>query len=269
MKNIKFIIIVLLLCVLYGGFFTYNKIKLNNGEAPKLSVKQDVIEISVKDKEEKLLRGVTAQDKEDGDLTKDIFIQNISPFDEQKQRTVTYAVFDQDDNISTITQKIKYKDYQPPKLKVVKPLIIYESDYNSQLNDYISATSSLGENLSSKIIVKDPGDNFENGQYIEFSVTDSCGVETSEKFHVHSYLVKPDIEIELTDYHIFVDKNSSIDALSYVDTVKSMGIEDKDLIHKITVKNNYNANKEGTYEFIYTLSDNGNTGITKLLVTVE
>lgn len=269
MKNIKFVSIVILLCLVYGGFLTYNKMRLNKGEAPRLSVKQDLIEMSVKDKEAKLLRGVRAQDKEDGDLTKDIFIQSMSPFDENQERMVTYAVFDQDDNIATITQKVKYKDYQPPKFKVVKPLIVYEDDYDFKINDFVSATSSLGENLSSKVTVKEPSDFSKKDMYVDFSVTDSCGVTTTEKFHVHRYLEKPNIEIELEEYHIFVDKNTSIDALSYVDSVKSMGIEDRALIHQIKVQNNYDASKEGTYEFIYTLNDNGNTGMTKLLVTVE
>lgn len=269
MKNIKFVSIVIILCLVYGGFLTYNKMRLNKGEAPRLSVKQDVIEMSVKDKDEKFLKGVRAQDKEDGDLTKDVFIQSMSPFDENQERIVTYAVFDQDDNIATITQKVKYKDYQPPKIKVEKPLIIYNDDYEASLNDFVSATSSFGENLSSKVTVKEPSDFSKNDMYVDFSVTDSCGVTATEKFHVHRYLLKPNIEIKLKNYHIFVDKNTSIDALSYVDSVKNMGIEDQNLVHQIKVRNNYDASKEGTYEFIYTLNDNGNTGMTKLLVTVE
>ena len=48
------------------------------------------------------------------------------------------------------------------------------------------------------------------------------------------------------------------------------GIEDDDLIDEVTVQDDYDADKEGTYEFIYRVERaSGEYGITKLVVVVQ
>ena len=81
MKNIKFILTVLLLIGLYALFLVGFKIYNNTeNEAPVISIQDEILTVSVKDKENALLQGVSASDSEDGDLTSKIVIDSISEF---------------------------------------------------------------------------------------------------------------------------------------------------------------------------------------------
>ena len=55
----------------------------------RISAPQEVLEVSVKDDDEKLLEGLSAADEEDGDLSDSIFIESMSEFDNDNCRTVT------------------------------------------------------------------------------------------------------------------------------------------------------------------------------------
>ena len=155
MKNIKFILTILLLIGLYAlflvGFKLYNK---TENEAPIISIQNEILTVSVKDKENALLQGVSASDTEDGDLTSKIVVDSISEFDEKNYRTVTYVVFDNDDQMAKATRRIKYSDYSAPVFDVESPLMFYNSSTNSEIIKYVSAYSSLDGNISSSILVE-------------------------------------------------------------------------------------------------------------------
>ena len=54
-----------------------------------------------------MLTGVTATDKEDGDLTKDIFVEKVVPISENKA-IVYYGVLDKSQNVGTATKEVEY-----------------------------------------------------------------------------------------------------------------------------------------------------------------
>lgn len=90
----------------YGGFlFLESRIK-DDGHDPVITVSQAPLQVSVNDKEDSLLNGVSAIDIEDGNITSNVYIESISPFDDQKMRTITYAVLDSDDHIARATLSV-------------------------------------------------------------------------------------------------------------------------------------------------------------------
>lgn len=74
----------------------------------------------------------------------------------------------------------------------------------------------------------------------------------------------------MSDYLIYVERGTDIDPQDYIERVSDRGIEDDDLIDEVTVQDDYDADKEGTYEFIYRVERaSGEYGITKLVVVVQ
>ena len=80
-SNKKFFLTICLLIGLYALFIVGNKIFSNtNNSAPIITIKDEILTVSVKDKEKALLKGVSASDAEDGDLTSKIVIEITSQF---------------------------------------------------------------------------------------------------------------------------------------------------------------------------------------------
>ena len=269
MKKSRFIIIVCLCCIVYSVFIYMEKKDNGTGASPMLDVPESVLVASVKDNEKKLLKDVKASDKEDGDITSKVFIESISEFDENKERLITYAVFDNDDHITRATRKMKYKDYQAPKFDILIPLTtVYYGNENYFLN-HISATSSVDGNITSKVSFTF---NYEETKTstIQYTVEDSCGVQSSINLNVHDFPDTGTIDIELYEHLIYVPVGTNLTPSAYIKGVNYMGMESDEMIHDIKIHTDYDKTKKGTYEVIYDINgDGGEYGATKMVVVVE
>lgn len=269
-NNKKFLLTVCLLIGLYALFIVgskmYNK---TDNTAPVITIKDEILTVSVKDKEKALLKGVTASDNEDGDLTSKIVIDSISEFDEKNYRTVTYVVFDNNDQMAKATRRINYNDYEAPVFDINTPLVFYYVANNSEFANFVSAFSTLDGNLTNSIIVENDFYIDENRE-VRYSVTDSCGIKTTLTLKADTLSEVPAINFTLNNYMIHVDKGTEIDPYSYIEHIEYMGMDLTNNFENISIQNNYDSTTEGMYEFIYRYTDDtGEFGITKLVVIVE
>ena len=271
MKSTKTITFMVLICGLYACFLAFDKKQSMVGEPPQIEAPETVAQVSVYAQESELTEGLTASDPEDGYLTDRIFVERIDPFDENNQRTVTYGVFDKDDQVAYATRKIEYTDYTAPEITLEQPLIFDEWNYNglNDLKECVQASSVVDGDLSGQLIVNEPVER-DGLYYTTFAVVDSCGTRSNLELRVDMLETKPGMKIELTDYLIRVKPGTKIDPLSYIDNIGKMGMDYKDLKEEIDIRTDYDANTPGTYEFIYELEGSGGSfGLTKLVVVVE
>ena len=93
MKKLRILLILTLLVVtgLYG-FSTVSLRLLGSDIGPVLTCDSDTLDVSVSDGESVLLQGVTAKDKQDGDLTGNILISSISKMVGSSTATTMWAV---------------------------------------------------------------------------------------------------------------------------------------------------------------------------------
>lgn len=268
-KGIKFISIVILLCAFYMIFLLFFGHQQNVGDEPVITAPDSVLKASVKVNDKTLLKGVKATDTEDGDLTKDVYIENISSFDDNQTRTITYAVFDSDDHIVRTTRKLEYTDYQAPEINIKKALCYYYVTSIEEYKDYVSASSSVDGDISAQISVE--RETYEgDGHYVLFSVTDSCGTKTSLKLKADELKNDPNIDIKLDQYLMRVPVGTIVNPKRHIEEIETMGMIDNSLKSLIEITNNYNSEVPGTYEFVYRISRaNGDFGMTKLVVIVE
>ena len=271
MKKNKFLILSLILCIFYVGIMYYNKQNNIKGEKPVITVQGKDLVTSVKAKEKVLLDGVEATDKEDGFLTNDVFVESISPFNDNKQRTITYAVFDSDDNITRVTRNISYTDYKQPKLTLVKPILVTYLGDKNMFKSFVKAESNVDGNLSDQVVVDRvylEGSDY----YINYSVKDSCGGTDYLNLKVDfiDNDKKQNIDIQLSSYFVEVKKGTKIDPMDYVKDVKKRKVSKENLISEIEIISNYDADKAGVYDILYEISlPNGDYGINKLSIIVK
>lgn len=271
LKTFKFITSIVVLGSAYVCFLMWDGMQQMQDAVPEIQAPESVMRVSVYDTENTLKQGATANDAEDGDLTNQIFVEKLSEFDEEGQRTVTYGVFDSSDNVSRATRKLEYTDYQAPKIGLNGPLIIDEYDYYGiqSLKEFVTAESALDGDISGQVVVERP-EEVNDLYYVTVSVTDSCGIRSSQRLRVDLLESKPNFKIELTDYLIHVPVGTEIHPKDYIESLGMMGMDYADMLEEIEVRTDYNPNEPGTYEFIYSMDRKGGSfGLTKLVVVVE
>lgn len=256
------------ICLIGGYLFFLNYYHhIDTGEAPSITFNQQRIEISVKSPQSALLDGVKAIDKEDGDLSQEIFIESISPFDGNRDRTVTYAVFDSNQHVTKAVRKIHYTDYVKPHISLNKALISNEMASN-KIYTSIGASSCVDGDISSQVTIQLQPSAENNDVHINTTVKDSTG--TTEALDL---IYKYDRNIYTTDiilkkYLVYIKTGEKFDAKKNIEEINSR-TEKKKPMKYLDIDNQINAEVPGVYEVIYSFNNNGDNGLTKCVVVVE
>ena len=81
MKPFRIIVVIAFVFVSIASIAVYISEKIGTDRTiPQLTVEEEMIEVSLKATDEELLKGVTAYDEKDKDLTEKIIIESVSGF---------------------------------------------------------------------------------------------------------------------------------------------------------------------------------------------
>lgn len=256
MKFLRIGIIVLFVIVsaVFGWMYIDEKINADK-TVPVITIESDVLEVSLTADNEELLKGVTAYDEKDKDITDKIIVESVSNFIDDGVCKVTYAVCDNDNHVAKKTRKIKYKDYVSPRFSVSESTCysIYEK---INLASIISANDCIDGDISKQIILT--SENYTKSVAGVFSVNATV---TNKKGDVSTLVLPLIIEdrslsapvIELTDYLIYVEPGKEIDFEEYV--VSATDSKENDLTDEVRVESNIKLDKEGTYTVHFYVTD--------------
>lgn len=119
MKGRIIVILVMTTLVLLGasGFVYITQ----DHTAPVIEVPAEPLLYTEGENESVLLKGVTASDAEDGDLTDEVRIYDVAVLDNGKQAIVTYAVYDSHNNLGKESRLIDYKALVRPTTEEPTP----------------------------------------------------------------------------------------------------------------------------------------------------
>lgn len=274
------VIIVFASCLaLFAGTSIRDKYK-NDKTIPAIYTDEVVLEISVSDPPEKLLEGLTAMDEKDGDLTDSIMVSGTSYFAEKGEVTVTYAVFDSDNNFGSLSRKVKYTDYRSPEFSLTQPLIFTRNTSASFLS-YIQAEDLLDGDITDKVKLSGNYDVTTAGVYpITLEVTNSYG----DRAEVETNVVIQDSglsgSIMLKDYLVYIDKGSEFNPGDYVQWVTSSSgeqfqtdglqvLDEGNLLCEINVDGEVDSGTPGCYQLEYTFKTSRSEGSAWLTVVVR
>lgn len=270
MKPLKIVILIAFVFVSIASLSVYISEKVKTDKTvPEIKVENEMIEVSLKATDEELLKGVTAHDEKDGDLTGQIIVESISKFTEKGVSKVTYAVCDSNNNVAKATRKIKFKGYESPKFSVSGNLCfsMYE---NINIRDFIEAEDCLDGNINNQIIIT--SENYSSsiaGAYVmDATVTNKKG-DTST---IQLPLIVEDRplsapEIELKEYLIYTKKGKTVDFKSYI--VDAVDYREESIKDKVTVESNVDFKKAGTYHVhFYATDDQAQRGHSVMTVIV-
>ena len=297
--------LVLLAAIYIFARFAVDSFRSNDTVGPNIEMDSSQIELSVRDLQVKLLRGMTATDARDGDVTDTLVIESISDFVGKNTRTVTYAAFDKDNNVTKATRSLIYTDYEPARFSLSGPLRFPVSTNQQNILGMISVTDSIDGDISDKV-------NFSSSSVINIDtagdykvimeVTNSAGDTfslplTIAIYDTSAYNAAP--KIQLSSYLVYTKVGQAVDPMEYIDGMTYRGtdyritegegtfrVDTSDMereeleefksrnpavstsLFEIIDMTNYNY--PGVYEIQYTLGDGeGNYGRVILTVVVE
>ena len=160
--------------VLYigNGLFT----RLSGREVgPVIECPEEVLEVSIHDGEQALLTGVTARDKQDGDLTDRVMVGGVYKLIGGNRAKVTCMVFDSDDNMASLVRQVRYTDYRRPRISLRAPLV-FASEKEAKLLEQVMVSDVLDGDLSEKARVSTLWATEDEGVYsATVLVTNSMG----------------------------------------------------------------------------------------------
>lgn len=266
-------IAVLILFAITAAAYGYMKIsqRLADNTPPVITADSDMVEVSVKDGEDKLLVGITATDRQDGDLTSSVIVSGISKLISENTAKVSYIVFDSDRRIGTYTRYVKYTDYSRPRFELKKPLTFSTSD-NITLSGRLYAYDVIDGDISDsvKVSARDLTVS-EGGVYtITVQVTNSLGDTSSVRLPLTIVANLSTIpEITLSSYLVFLEKGQRFDPMSFVSGVTEVSGSSGNT-EAVTCSGTVDVNEAGIYNVTYSYTDqSGRTGTAILAVVVE
>ncbi len=256
MKAFKIVVLIafVFISIASAAVFISEKLAVDK-TFPVITVEEEMIEVSLKATDEELLKGITAYDEKDKDLTDKIIIESISRFTEKGVSKVIYAVCDSNNNVAKATRMIKFKGYESPKFQVVGNLCF--SFYEQiDIRELIFAKDSLEGGITSNIIVTsdDYTPSIPGAFSLNVTVTNSKGDTSTIKLPLiveDRPLSVP--TIELKEYLVYAQKGKTIDFNSYI--VDALDINEVSLKNQVTVESNVDFNKPGTYNVHYYVTD--------------
>lgn len=253
---------------------------------PEISLEEERVEISVTKDDAELLKGVTAVDDKDGDITDSVRIASKSHFIEKGRRTVTYAVFDKANHAASAEQTVVYTDYVSPRIYLDKPLRYTVSEAKSaDLLTNMRAEDCLNGDVSRQIRVSLEEAWYEN-QIGEYEVTVSVGNDAGDVCTIPMKAVIRDgndlIESKkyypaLSDYIVYTSVNRPLEFSHYLTGMMRGNTEYLFGSGEITVtaenvmiSENVDYSEPGVYEVRYSYTSlEGITAVTTMYVVVE
>ena len=119
MKRLRTLSITLFIAslILFGiNYYRMNIVEDKTG--PVVNIEDSFVQVSVKDNENALLKGLTATDATDGDVTSSVIVESISPFTGTGRRIVNYAAFDSDNHVTHARRELVYTDYRSSQFRL-------------------------------------------------------------------------------------------------------------------------------------------------------
>ena len=239
-----------------------------NLDSPEITSSEEMLQISVNDPPEAIFQGLTARDETDGDLTDQIIVASVSHFLQPGTVNVKYVVFDSHNNSATLTRKVHYTDYEPPRFLLEKAPVYTVGD-SFDLLKHIQVEDVIDGDISDHIrVISNMVNNYSAGQYpVVLEVFNSCGDTAQITLWVNYQAKESSAVVKLHRYIVYVEQGGRFNPKQYLASVT-----DRDAVtlnkDNVQIQGNLDLNQSGCYQLVYSYDDGKLTGQSPLTVVV-
>jgi len=210
------LVLFVVMSLLYAGSKLY-RTTIVDRTAPVITCSSDTVTVARGEDRSALLKGVTAHDNRDGDLTSQIMIQGLTPLIGEDTAKVTYVVFDKANNMSTYTRTVRYSDYRKPRFSM-QEAAVYPVNGPVMLLDRLHAEDVVDGDISGKVCITSQNVNAkEAGVYsVTAQVTNSLGDTDTVKLKLIITDSTEPLKLALSEYIVYLDRGQRFDATQYI-----------------------------------------------------
>ena len=267
---------------------------LDDRTGPVFHMDNRTVEVSVKDGQEALIKGLTATDARDGDVSDSIIVESIGPFTGSGSRIVSYAAFDSDNHVTHTKREMIYTDYVPSHFHLSRPLSFAMNTVN--ILNGVSVMDSIDGDLTRNVRMVSDGeiDTAHVGEYsARLKVTNSAGAisylpVTVEIYDASVFHRLP--LLNLKEYAVYVEKGDEFDEREYLTSIvingTSYSMTEEEGTYgspvealeeaqrtigydRVYIESEVNTDVIGSYEVLYSFEDTiSKTGIGKVRLYV-
>lgn len=198
---------------------------------------------------QKLLEGVTAIDKKDGDVSDTLMVESVIPALSGNKATVTYVAVDKHNNVTKTQFEIDYHS---------------SADADSSDGTTEEPQEEQGTEPADKEEEPQEGQDAANAEEPQTPPADETEAAIAQ-------LPEGSPAFRLTEHQITLKKGTKFKYMDYIQEISDDKDSREDLYRKIHVSGEVNSSRAGTYEISYSVTDSdGHTSnVEKLQVTVE
>lgn len=219
-----------LLCIISAAAYVASERFTGRSEgnaAPRIAMAEKEVTVSVADPPEAIFLGVTASDREDGDVTDSLLLESMGNMTKKLTRNAVIAAFDKDGHVTKTSRTVSYSDYTSPAFTLNNPLTVQTSKLSSILEG-VQVTDVLDGDLSSQVqletaarVENDVTDDYEATLMVSNSAGDTVDIPVTVTACTPSDLASAP-SIELQTYLIYLNKGA--DTPSWKSFIKSVTV---------------------------------------------
>lgn len=265
------IILALISVVAVIGYRFYER-SAASPQPPVISFDGGIIDVPTNASAEQLLKGVTATDPEDGDVSASLIVEGMSTLSGNNNVKVNYIAFDSKNNMARAERTVHLTDYVEPKFTMSSALCIKQSN-NIDVLKNVGAIDMIDGDISGKVKYSLEGDNAMisgAGEYeISLRVTNSLGQTARLPMTVEVTQSNPNpANITLSEYLVYLDNGADFDAKSYVVGYNADGTQVSGA-GSLKISGKVDTKTAGIYTVEYSYGSGANASHTRLVVVVE
>lgn len=219
-KNILLLMLIALCIVVFLGYRMLDRIRTDS-RPPEIAVDSSPLEISMADPQEALLAGVTATDKQDGNVSDSLIVEKVSILDHTGRLSVSYAAFDESGNVAKAQREARYTDYTAPRFTLQTPLL-YRYGSTFDILSTVGATDIVDGNIQHRIRATAMDNTAISAMGIhdvQFQVSNSLGDTVTLVLPVEVYDPQAyDADLKLNQYLVYLGTGDSFRAEDYLDS---------------------------------------------------
>lgn len=266
MKTLKTILIICLVLVTaaFAAGQVYSRV-VTDTVPPVITLDSDSITVSVEDGRDALLRGVTASDAKDGDLTGQIIVSGVSKLISNNTAKVSYMVFDKAWNMASATRYVVYSDYHRPRFMLITPLV-YSLGETVSITGRLQAQDAVDGDITSSIRVlsSDIISSTEGVYNLTLQVINSLGDTAQVTLPVTIRAeADGDSAVKLRRYLVYVGLGDNFEPRNYIESVSAGSVSD------VRIDSNVDTQSAGCYLVTYTVTSGGRSSSALMTVVVE
>lgn len=270
-RNVILLILLAALAIALVVAYVYYQRTTASSECPVISFDEQILYITTDATDEELLKGVTAMDPEDGDVTDSLLIESTSNLINGNKCKVTYVAFDSKNHMSRAERTLCYTDYKAPVFELTHPLVFRHSRTVDILN-YVNASDMFDGDITRKVMysLEDSTTLDSVGEHIvEMRVTNSKGDTAHLRVKVEVTSEDPNpANIQLSQYLVYVPVGTEFSPEEYFMSYSSAEAVITDM-SGVRIESDVDTSVSGTYTVTYSTGYGSSQSHTRLIVVVE